>query len=106
MDIKTIINKKKLTKADKEWLVEEGAKYGVEPPTNEACPDCWRDMAVQILAAMNAESKPKGIQLRGAAATDGVIFKGRLITNPLDAETLEWMEANGFPQQLLTNVED
>lgn len=107
MEIKDIAEKKgKLNKTEKAFLLEQGAKYGVNPPENEACPDCWRDMAVQILAAMNKGKKPRGPHLRGAAATDGVIFKGRLITNPLDAKTLAWMKANGFPKQLLEDDED
>ena len=105
MDIKALIDKKsKFTKAQKEFLVNEGAKYGIEPPQRTGCPDCWRDMAVQIYAAMTP--KPKGIRLRGAAARDGVIFMGRLLVNPLDAETLAWMEANNFPKHLLEGGDD
>lgn len=106
MEIKDLINKKgKLNKAQKEFLIEKGAEYGIDPPKNTSCPDCWRDMAMQIYAAM-APKQHKGVHLRGAAATDGVFFKGRLIVNPLDAETLAWMRENGFPEQLLEDAED
>lgn len=105
MEIEKLTTKKgKFTKAEKEWLTAEGAKYGIGTPQNEACPDCWRDMAIQIRLAMNP--KPKGTRLRGAAATDGVVFMGRLIVNPIDAETLAWMRANNFPSQLLEEGED
>ena len=102
MDIKRLTEKKgKFGKAEKEWLVAKGAEYGIPEPQNVNCPDCWRDMAIQVAAAMRP--KDNGVRLRGAAATDGVIFKGRLITNPLDADTLAWMRDNGFPEQLLTD---
>lgn len=100
MDIKTLTTKKgKFTKAEKAFLIDEAAKHGIETPTNTGCPDCWRDLAIQIWA--KSAPLPKGVHLRGAAATDGVIFKGRLLLNPLDEETLAWMKANGFPEQLL-----
>lgn len=101
MEVQKLTTKKKLTQADKDFLVAEGAKYGIEAPSNTKCPDCWRDMAIRIAVAMRPTVK--GTRLRGAAATDGVVFKGRLIVNPLDDETLAWMRANGFPEQLLTD---
>lgn len=104
MEVQKLTTKKKLTQSDKDFLIEEGAKYGIEPPTNTKCPDCWRDMAIRISVAMRP--KIHGTRLRGAAATDGVIFKGRLITNPIDNETLAWMRDNNFPEQLLTDAED
>lgn len=101
MDVKTLTTKNgSFSKAEKEYLVAEGSKYGIEAPTNTRCPDCWRDMAVQIAVAM--APKCKGTRLRGAAAVNGVLFLGRLIINPLDEETLAWMRENNFPEQLLT----
>lgn len=106
MDIKKLIDKKKYTKADKDFLVAEGAKYGIEPPKKDSCPDCWRDMAIRIAVAMKPQAAATSRRLRGNAARNGVIFKGRLITNAtLDEETLAWMDANGFPQQLLEDAE-
>lgn len=104
MEVQKLTTKKKLTQAEKAFLIEEGVKYGIEAPKNEKCPDCWRDMAIRIAVAMRPNVK--GTRLRGAAATDGVVFKGRLIVNPLDAETLAWMRENNFPEQLLTDAED
>mgnify|MGYP007022357832 CR=1 FL=1 len=105
MEIKRLTTKKgKFTQAEKEYLITEGAKVGIEPPTNTACPDCWRDMAIRICIA--TAPKPEGVRLRGMAARNGVRFKGRIITNPLDADTLAWMEANGFPSQLLEGGQD
>ena len=104
MDIKTLTTKKgSFSKAEKEFLLSEGSKYGIEAPTNTRCPDCWRDMAVQIAVAMRPQCE--GVRLRGAAAVNGVLFLGRLITNPLDEDTLAWMKANGFPAQLLEGDE-
>lgn len=104
MEVQKLTTKKRLTQADKDYLLAEGEKYGIEPPTNTKCPDCWRDMAIRITVAMRP--KVKGTRLRGNAARDGVVFKGRLITNPIDAETLAWMRDNNFPEQLLTDAED
>ena len=102
MDIEKLTNKKgKFTKAEKDWLVEEGAKHGIEPPKDTKCPDCWRDMAIRVAVAMRP--KRTGRRLWGMAAQNGVVFKGRTITNAtLDDATLEWMLANGFPDYLLT----
>lgn len=104
MEIEKLIERTgKYTQKEKDFLKELGAKYGIEPPKESACHNCWRDMAIQIAVAM----KPKtglGKRLRGDAARDGVVFKGRLITNAtLDAETLQWMKDNDFPEQLLTD---
>lgn len=104
MEIEKLIERTgKYTRKEMDWLVELGSQYGIEPPKDNACHNCWRDMAIQIAVAM----KPKtgtGKRLRGDAARDGVVFKGRLITNAtLDAETLRWMMENDFPEQLLTD---
>ena len=103
MEIEKLIERTgKYTKAEKEYLAGLGERYGIEPPKEGSCNNCWRDMAIRIAVAM----KPKrtGKRLRGNAARDGVIFKGRIITNAtLDDETLKWMEDNGFPETLLTD---
>ena len=100
MDIKKLTNKKgKPTDEEKAFLVEEGAKYGIEPPTREDCPDCWRDMAIQIAVAMQPKHQG-GTRLRNK---NGVLFKGRVIINPLDEETLAWLRENEFPETLLTD---
>lgn len=96
MDVKKIINKKgKVSKAEIAFLLSEGERWGVEPPRNEGCPDCWRDMAVAIMAAMRKGATGRTFGTPGG----GVIFKGRVIMDAdlEDPATLEWMEANGFP---------
>lgn len=106
MEIRRLAQKKgNFTKAEKDFLIAEGAKWGVEAPTKTTCSDCWRDMAIRIGCAMR-EAKPrtKGRRLWGRPAIHGVTFKGRTITNAeIDADPtlLEWMDANGFPQYLL-----
>lgn len=89
----------KISDKDIDFLVAEGAKYGVEKPERTDCPDCWRDMAIRIAVAMRPQTK--GRRLWGAAAESGVWFKGRLVTNPIDEETLRWLEEKGFPKHLL-----
>lgn len=100
MDLKRLTTKKgKFSKAEQEWLVEEGARYGIEPPENTGCPDCWRDMAIRIHVAKNP---PKG----GRRLKDprGYIFKGRVIAGDLDDETLAWLEKHNFPKNLLVDA--
>lgn len=107
MEIKKLIEKKgRFSKADIAFLIAEGERWGVRPPQKTSCSNCWRDMAIEIAYKMRQGETPKGVRLRGAAARDGVIFKGRLIVNPLDDETLAWMEANNFPKQLLEGEKD
>lgn len=99
MEIKQLIEKTKFTKADKEFLIGEGEKYGVEAPANTRCPDCWRDMALQIYAKM-----PKGEgkhALRGIHGEYGVIHKGKFISNANIDELWDWMMDNDFPMQLV-----
>lgn len=101
MDIKGLTNKKgKFTEAEIAFVVEEGAKWGIEPPQNRNCKDCWRDMAIRIACAMR-EARPTSHRLRDFAARDGVLFKGRVITPANIDDEWEWMQANGFPKQLL-----
>lgn len=102
MDLKILTEKKgRFSKEEKDYLVELGARHGVEPPKEGACGECWRDMAIQLWVATHPAGK--GTRLRGDAARDGVVFKDRIIVNPLDEETLAWMRDNGFPPQLLTD---
>lgn len=105
MEIEKLKNKKgKFSKAEIDFIIAEGAKYGINPPERTDCPDCWRDMAIQV--AIASRPAPKGRRLWGRAAEHGVTFKGRLITNAdLDEETLKWLDDNGFPQYLLRDAE-
>lgn len=105
MEIKKLIEKKgRYNKSEKQWLTEQGEKVGVKAPTDEACPDCWRDMALHIAYELDLlNPKKKAHRLRGNAARDGVVFRGVLITNENIEELWDWMQANGFPQQLLEN---
>lgn len=103
MDIKTLTGKKgKFTQEEIEFLIQEGAKHGIEPPKNENCPNCWRDMAIQIAVAMKPH---KGVHFKGDLREHGVLFLGRVLTDAdlEDGETLAWMKENRFPEYLLTN---
>jgi hypothetical protein len=107
MEIKDLINKKgKFSQAEIDYLIAEGAKVGVMPPKKTKCVNCWRDMAIEIAYAQRQlNPTPKAHRLRGAAARNGVVFKGRTITNDTIDEDWEWMMANGFPKQLLEDAE-
>lgn len=103
-EIKRLTNKKgRFSKAEIDYLIEEGAKWGVMPPKKTTCVNCWRDMAIEIAVAMRPPRK--GVHLKGTLAAHGVIHKGRLITDADldDPATLAWMEANAFPKYLLTH---
>lgn len=109
MDIKSLIEKKgRYSKTEIDYIIAEGAKVGVLPPKNTKCTNCWRDMAIEVAYAQRAANPVrKAHRLRGAAARDGVVFKGRVITNDtIDDETWAWMQENNFPKQLLDDAED
>lgn len=103
MEIKDLINKKgKFSKAEIDFIIAEGAKVGVLPPKRTGCVNCWRDMAIEVAYALRqANPTPKAHRLRGAAAREGVRFKGRIVTNDTIDDDWDWMQANGFPKQLL-----
>ena len=103
-----IEKKGRYSKEEIAYIIAEGEKVGVKPPQKTNCVNCWRDMAIEVAYEMRkANPVKKAHRLRGNAARDGVIFKGRLITNDtIDEETWAWMMANGFPSQLLANDED
>lgn len=107
MEIKDLINKKgKFSQAEIDYLIAEGAKVGVMPPKKTKCVNCWRDMAIEIAYEQRkANPTPKAHRLRGAAARNGVIFKGRTITNDTIDDDWDWMMTNGFPKQLLEDAE-
>lgn len=101
-EIKRLTNKKgKFSKAEIDFLIEEGAKLGIMPPKRTGCVNCWRDMAIEIYLAMRP--RRKGLHLKGDLREHGVVHKGRLITDAdlEDPDTLAWMDDNDFPQYLL-----
>lgn len=102
-EIIRLTNKKgRFSQSEIDFIIAEGAKYGIMPPKKTSCVNCWRDMAIEVAIAMRP--KTKGRRLWGDAAKNGVIFKGKLITNAIiDDELLEWMDKEGFPQYLLRN---
>lgn len=109
MEIKELINKKgKYSQAEIDFIVAEGAKVGVMPPKNKGCVNCWRDMAIEVAYAQrqaDPTAKPKAHRLRGAAAREGVLFNGRIVTNDTIDDDWDWMMANNFPKQLLEDAE-
>lgn len=109
MEIKALIEKKgRYSKEEIDFIIAEGAKVGVEPPKKTNCVNCWRDMAIEVAYEMRKTRPVKTARrLRGNAARDGVVFKGRIITNDtLTPELLQWMDDNDFPQQLLEDAQD
>ena len=108
MDLKTFIEKKgRYSKEEIAYIIAEGEKVGVQPPKKTSCVNCWRDMAIEVvyLQRKGAPKDPRRFRDGSAAERDGVVFKGRLITNDNIGELWDWMQSNGFPQSLL-NHED
>lgn len=90
--------------ADKAELVPLLEKYGIEKPAKTSCKSCWRDAAIMALreAKKGVKTDKSLPRLRGNAAINGVWHKGRFVSNEtMTREMAEWMEANGFPRQLL-----
>ena len=105
MDLKELIEKKgRFSKEEIAYIIAEGEKWGVQPPKKTSCVNCWRDMAIEICYKMRQAEKgknPRRFRDGSAAERDGVVFKGRIITNDNIGEAWDWMQANGFPQSLL-----
>lgn len=108
MDLRKLIEKKgRYSKAEIAYIIAEGDKVGVVPPKKTDCSNCWRDMAIEILYHQRGDAK-KAHRFRdgSAAERDGVVFKGRVITNDtMDDETWAWMMENHFPKTLLQDAE-
>lgn len=105
MDLKELIEKKgRYSKEEIAYIIAEGEKWGVQPPKKTSCVNCWRDMAIETLYQQRTASKeknPRRFRDGSAAEREGVVFKGRIITNDNIVELWDWMQANGFPQSLL-----
>lgn len=89
---------------DKAKLVPLLKKYGIDKPAKTSCKSCWRDAAIMALreAKKGVETDEGLPKLRGNAAINGVWHKGRFVSNEtMTREMAEWMDANGFPKQLL-----
>lgn len=109
MEIKALIEKKgRYTKDEIAFIIAEGEKVGVKPPKKTSCVNCWRDMAIEVAYAQrkaNPVKKARRFRDGSVAERNGVVFKGRLITNDNMEEAWDWMQANGFPKQLLQDAE-
>lgn len=56
MTAKGLAGKKRLTKAEKDFLLSEAAKHGISFTERIDCSDCWKDLALQIYRAEKALS--------------------------------------------------
>lgn len=108
MEIKALIEKKgRYSKEEIAFIIAEGEKVGVKPPKKTSCVNCWRDMAIEIMYVQRqADPTKKAHRFRdgSAAERNGVVFKGRLITNDNMDDAWDYMQTNGFPQQLLQDA--
>lgn len=87
-------------KADKDFLLPILDELGIEPPTKTSCQSCWRDAAIMALVKLGNEApKKSGFRLKGTAATHGVFWCGKLISQAtLNDDVIEWLKATGFPK--------
>lgn len=100
MDIKTLIEKKRYSVADKDYIRQLCKDYGIDEPTKDSCSNCWRDCCIVIASRMKNDTK-RGNTLKGAAGAEGVIFKGRFVSNAVMTDELaQWLRDNGFPSKL------
>ena len=109
MEIKALIDKKgRYSKEEIAFIIAEGEKVGVKPPKKTSCVNCWRDMAIEIMYVKrqaNPTEKAHRFRDGSAAERNGVVFKGRLVTNDNMEDLWDWMQSNGFPKQLLQDAE-
>ena len=101
--LEALVEMTSFTAEQKRQLSELLEQYGIDKPTKKSCPNCWRDAAILALRKAKGDKPidPTLPRLRGNSA-DGVIFKGRLVSNAnMTRELADWMEANGFPKQLI-----
>ena len=56
MDLKLLVNKKKITKAEKEYLIDRAEELGIEYNLKTGCNSCYNDIAVLIYAKEKEES--------------------------------------------------
>ena len=57
MTAKELAGKKRLTRAEKDFLLSEAAKYEISFTERIDCSDCWQDLALQIYRAEKALSE-------------------------------------------------
>ena len=101
--LEALVEVTSFTAEQKQQLSELLEKYGIDKPTKKSCPNCWRDAAILALRKAKGDkpADPTLPRLRGNSA-DGVIFKGRLVSNAnMTRELADWMKENGFPESIL-----
>ena len=55
MKAKDLASKKKLTRAEKDFLLSEAERLGIEFNESPTCSDCWQDLALQIFTAEKSD---------------------------------------------------
>ena len=103
-----IEKKGRYSKDEIAFIIAEGEKVGVNPPKKTSCVNCWRDMAIEIMYVQRQANPTKNAHRfrdGSAAERNGVVFKGRLVTNDNMDGLWDWMQSNGFPKQLLQDAE-
>lgn len=55
MDITSLMNKKRLSKDEKELILKEAEALGIETNINTECSNCYKDILVQIHALQKSD---------------------------------------------------
>lgn len=88
--LRAIVAKDSLTKADKDLVVELCEELGVPKPANTRCKDCWKDTAIACYKALAKDEPRKGVRLQEwvDVLVDGV----RVNNATLEDEMVEYLK--------------
>ena len=79
MDLKVLVNKKKLTKAEKEYLIDRADELGIEYNVKTGCNSCYNDIAVLIYAKEKEESGDISTIIPKLKPNIDIIFMGQRV---------------------------
>lgn len=88
------------TREDKDFLLPILEELNIEAPTKNNCPSCWRDAAIMAIVKLGDTKKPvNGFRLKGIAAREGVLWRGKLVSpSTLNEQMVKWLVESGFPK--------
>lgn len=104
--LRELANKRRLTAADKEAIKGALDTLGIAAP-DCACPDAWRDKAVEAYAVMNADSKEQGVWMLKGDSGKGCYFRGIYASNATMTDDLhDTLVSLGFPESLFNKKDE
>ena len=96
MNVKQLLNKKSLSTADKDAIIAEAERLGLDTKINHGCSDCYRDLLVQIGVKQNENSDVEVQQpspeetniLQNWKLKDGVDIRFGISKTRINSETI------------------